>query len=140
MNDLPRTFGNISLIRAARTTSGWASLTTYVDLAAQWGTYASGTAVGGVYALASGTELGVAAPGLLPFPRGGWGFTAASGTVISPSSATASPEATPIRTISGSLPTDDADYPHVAGSGTLVYAADTREIRILRPPFVQRTV
>lgn len=138
---MARSFGALSLTRAAITTPDWASASGlhFFNLAQRYSQWASGSALDGRVALVSGSLLGEIAPHFLPFPQAGWGFT----TSDDPSYGLASrtfPHAVPILTISGSLPTDNANYPSAGGSGSSTYAADTREVRILRPSFVRRIV
>jgi len=138
---MPRSFGALSLTRAAITTPDWASTAglSYFLLAQRFSQWASGSSLSGRVALVSGSLLGEIAPHFLPFPQPGWGFTTSDDPAYGVADKTY-PAATPVLSISGSLPTDNSAYPTAGGSGSSTYAADTREVRILRPAFVRRIV
>lgn len=136
-----RSFGALSLTRAAITMPNWASAAglNFYLLSQRFSQWASGSTVSSRVALVSGSLLGEIAPHLLPFPQPGWGFSTSDDPAYGIANRTF-PAAVPILTISGSLPTDNANYPSAGGSGSSTFTADSREVRILRPAFVRRIV
>jgi hypothetical protein len=138
---MPRSYGALSLTRAATTTPDWASAAglSYFLLAQRYSQWASGSALSGRVALVSGSLLGEIAPHFLPFPQPGWGFITSDDPAYGLTNRTL-PHAVPVLSVSGSLPTDNANYPTAGGSGSSTYAADSRDVRVLRPAFVRRIV
>jgi hypothetical protein len=135
-----RSWGALTLTRAAITTPTWSSVgMNYFLLASRWGTWASGSSLDGRYALNSGDQLGEVAPHFLPFPQPGWSLKTSDATAYGISNRLI-PAVVPVLTVSGSLPIDNASYPSSGGSGSQTYLADSRPVRILRPSFVKRSV
>ncbi len=134
---MPRNFAASGLARAARTAPDWVSTPDYADLAALWGDWSKGDTIDSRIALVSGSRIGVIAPALMPYPRPGWGFTSASGTIVGFAN---EPDSTPVVGSAGTLMPNDADMLDrvtITASGTLVRELDERTTRVLRPTFAR---
>jgi len=133
-------FPTASLIRFAHTTPDWAQTDTFTGLVAKWGTWVSGTAVGGRTAIGVGIKLETTAPSLLQWPHPGRGFRT-TGYTSAILGSLESPFATPQLTVSGNLltpPASVARYPTHGGTGSLQSAVDSRQTRVLRPNFTRK--